>query len=161
MYNVETLNAMKPKIIIEYRLRPGMLTTGTLDSVPEEAFGARIYQSFPVVGANGEFQINGESFELFVGKKLDVENALQIVENEETKAKLERLKAKGYKDAVIPAFTQNKLNSPEIWPVSCKDAVVSSNQELAATIAKIKATYESIDFEISVRGMDKAAIKSL
>lgn len=70
----------------------------------------------------------------------------------------------GLKHKVIkmPLFLcSHKIKSPEIWPASCKDAVVSSNQELATTIVKIKATYESIDFEISVREMDKAAIKSL
>jgi hypothetical protein len=148
MYNTEILNSMKPQISASYRLQPGMLIGGTLDDVPKEAFGAQIYQCSYIVEADGEFRINGVTYDIFVGQLLDIEETLKIVVNEVAKAKLTELKAKGYKKAVIPKFPQDNHKQKEIWPLGWRDRVVSSNQELAVVISKINQTYNSIDFEI-------------
>lgn len=148
MFDTKILNVMKPEIRISYRLHPATLTGGTFDNVPKEAFGAQIYQSSYIVGANGQFQINGTSFDLFVGEQLDIEETLKTAQNEKAREKLLQLKAQGYKNAVIPKFPQDKSSQPEIWPVGWRDAVVSSNQELAVAISKIYATFNSVNFEV-------------
>jgi len=149
MIDEEMLNFMKPKISVEYRIQPGFLSHGELEVVPENAYGALIYQNFPIVGTNGEFEICGQSYNLYVGKILDINEYLKDDQNNELKSRLIELKVNGYSKVVIPdAFSAVNTKPSLIIPITGRDAVYSSNQEMADAIEKINLAYNSIDISI-------------
>ena len=152
MYDEKVLELMQPKMSIEYRIEAGMLTGGTFDNIPENAFGAHIGASFPVVGANGEFRLGGTSYDLFVGEVFEVNGLLEkvnkpvegndaiIVANEISKEKIQEYQSKG-----ITKVVSTKIG---VVPLKYGDAAFSTQEEMAAAITKINQTFKSVNISV-------------
>lgn len=158
MYDLEALNLMKPKISVEYYLTAGLLNYGSLEEVPQNAWGAHICQSSPIISAAGEFIANSNSYNIFVGLCLPIKEILEKSSDEKLKKESEKLKNLGYDTAVITSSSKKTL-----YPVGYLDAVVSTNQELALAISKINATFKSVKYDVRNSGqeIDKAASRGL
>ena len=141
---------MKPGMSIEYRVKPGFLTSGTFDYIPENAFGAYIGAAFPVVGADGEFRLSGTSYNLFVGKTFEISELLELI-NKPTngtgivpdgalKEKLLKYSKEG--------FTKIVLTKSGVVPLNNMDAVFLTQEEMATAISKIHEKFRSINISI-------------
>lgn len=144
MYSKEKLEFMKQKLFIEYRLESDLsvLHPGTLDSVPEDAFGATISHSFPVALPTGEFNLRSISYNLWVGNEFNIKEVLKNEKNND-KAIVEKLKnydANGIKRIVATKY--------EIIPLEDFDLVYCTKKEMAKAIAKIYETFNLANFSI-------------
>lgn len=152
MFNSEELQFMVPKMSIEYRVEEGFLTSGKFDEIPANAFGAYIATIFPAVGANGEFKIARDAFNLFVGESFLVDDVLAqankptdssenvLVANESVLKKIKEYKEQGYQKVASTRMG--------VVPIGYGDAVFASHEEMAEAIAKINQTFKSVDFSI-------------
>ena len=134
--NIMTDN-LKPKMAIEYEFEDGILTSGSFDNIPQNAFRARIGASFPIVGANGELRVAGTSYDLYVGQIFDLSN-------------LEGTKI-SHKDATnfrMKAITKFVLTKFGLRPLNSFDAVFATQEEMAEAITKIKESFESLSFYV-------------
>ena len=152
MFNYDELQFMIPKMSIEYRVERGVLTSGKFDEIPANAFGAYIATRFPAVGANGEFKIARDAFNLFVGESFLVDDVLAQA-NKSTDSSENVLvadesvlkKIKEYKDQGYQKVASRRIG---VVPIGYRDAVFASHEEMAEAIAKINQTFKSVDFSI-------------
>ena len=139
MYTMEELELMKPRMVIDYWTsnQEGFIA-GTFDSVPENTYRANISTIYPVVGADGDFRLSRVSYNLFVGKVVNIESSLDnssivaIVYKEQ----LKKLYEAGVKNAVLTK------------PLGEFDLVFPTKEGMEAAIEKIGQTFNSVDFNI-------------
>lgn len=147
MYNDDELQFLTPKMAIEYRTEAGFLNDGTFDNVPENAFGAHIIASFPVVSADGKFRNFFASYDLFVGKVLELKELLEQMNNstDTVGVAISKEKIKEYQEAGIQNVVSTKNG---IAPLGFRDAVFASQEEMAVAVNKIDQTFKSINISL-------------
>ena len=152
MFNDEELQMFIPKMSIEYRIEKGFLTGGTFDNIPENACGAHIVSTFPVVGADGEFRFCQNSYDLFVGEVFEIAGLLEKInkldEASETvvvASELSKEKIKEYSEQGIKKIVSTKFG---VMPLNYGDAAFSTQEEMAAAINKINQAFGSVDFSV-------------
>jgi len=150
MYNIEELQSFKPKLIVQYKIG-SYLIKGNVDYVPENAFGAIISFTFPIVNAKGRISFGLHSYNLFVGTKIKIDDVLQNnhskVENDEFFVKAKKL-TKGIEEWRKKGFTDIVSTSFGFLPVDYQDEVFETNNEMASAIKKISESFNSIDIII-------------
>ena len=146
MYNDSQLQLMTPRMTVEYRIEPDFLTNGTFDNIPENAFGAHIGASFPVVNADGEFNLSWTSYDLYVGKVFELKKLLeQTTENNVTTNEALKEQIKEYEKAGITNVVSTKWG---IFPLRYGDAVFSTQEEMATAIATIDRHFKSVNISV-------------
>ena len=158
MFNTYSLEEMRPKIEVEYRTAPNMLEDGSLDLVPENAVGARVSQLFPTVTTKGNFRMHSSFYNIYVGKKISINEIMKNTKSSKTKRLLKEYESKGYWNIVLLTYNDN---SEEIRPLGVGEEVLSSKQELKEMLQLIKNAYYSVDYDIrnSNEEIDRAAKK--
>ena len=151
---------------IDYMITPASLNAGKLDEVPENAYGAYVYDNFY---SGDSSKPDFQAYYLFVGQKVNIEDALKELEGIKgdldsfemiNKKRFTELKANGYKEAVILAMPLNKpyrydtLSCFQIKPIGPRDIVVASNLELAVLVSKMNN--ENFEYNTSAQTTDKA-----
>ena len=143
----EMLEFLKPKIFVKYQTAPNVVEPGNFNYVPMSTYIAHIYQSFPMVGANGNMQCKVFSFDIYVGKSLSIQNMIVQTEDNFVEEKLISLKEQGYTKIVIPTPYENQKR-PLILPVKEQDKICSNYDELVTTIKNIYDSYNSANITI-------------
>lgn len=158
MITDDLLSFMKPKMSIEYRVEKNFLHSGDFNSIPKNACGARIVTTFPTVGANAEFTLSTQAFNLFVGEEFSIDDILKnantptddsqtvIVAGQNIIDRIKEYEKHGYRKVV-------KTNLG-IYPVSYRDAVFSNNEDMAAAITAIQVNFNSLSFDIQIHQKD-------
>lgn len=137
MYSDEVLQTMVPKMSIKYIVEDGIASYGDFDNIPENATGACIGTTFPIVGPKGNFMFTSESYNLYVGDIIDISGYSEI---NVPKEKIQKFQKAGIKQVV-----STKLG---IVSLSSGDAVFSTQEEMAQAIAKINETFKSVSFSV-------------
>src|SRR5574344_1767353 len=122
MLDKEMLEFLKPKIFVKYQTGINSVEQGDFYYVPFNAYVAHIYQSFPMVGSNGNLQCKVNSFDIFLGKGLSIQNMIVKTEESFVEEKLTSLKEKGYTKIVIPVPDKEEKR-PLILPVQEQDRI--------------------------------------
>ena len=141
---------MKPNIIISYRTESGVIEYDTLvTKVPDNTYGAQIYQTFPVIDKDGNFIYGHLEYDLWIGNEMFISEVIDRKEAGKYKKDLLAIKAQGHSAAVfIPNTVLNTFNGKRevvgVKPLKNNDGVYSSVEELAAAIEAIKKTSETI-----------------
>ncbi len=149
MYNDDELQSMMPRMSIEYRIEAGFLNNGTFDNIPENAFGAHIVTSFPIVGADGKFRNFRTSYDLFVGKVFEVKELLEQINNQ-TENNNTMFVTDGISEEMIKEYQeagiQNVVSTKNgVAPLRYGDVAFATQEEMAAAITKINQTFKSVD----------------
>ena len=132
---------------IEYRTEVGFLNDGTFDNVPENAFGAHIVTSFPVVSADGKFRNFFASYDLYVGKVLELNELLEQMNKstDTVNVAISKEKIKEYQEAGIQNVVYTKMG---IAPLGYGDAAFGTQEEMAAAVNKIDQTFRSVNISL-------------
>lgn len=167
MYNTDN-NLLK--MFVQYRDMNGFLINGTFDEVPENACGAHIGISFPMIEADGVFRTQGSAcvyYELYVGEVFDanvllerISNSANITSEGVVVAMKEVLKGNMTVVTVSEAMKQRIIEYSKlgvtsvvftkfgVMPLNKGDSAFTTREEMVAAIDKINQTYKSISFSV-------------
>ena len=107
-----------------------------------------------MVGANGEFKIARDAFNLFVGECFLVDDILVaannhtdsnnnvLVADESVLKKVRECKGQGYQKVASTRMS--------VVPIGYGDVVFASQEEIAEAITKIYQTFKSVDFFVFI-----------
>ena len=146
------LEILKPSISIEYRRlsENGILGSGEFDNIPEDIYGARICQRFPIVNAHGYFVPTNISYDLFVGQAFDINYLLKYFDDPNQFNATDGLVAKELGKEKLRQFRDDyyidKVVSTEVGIRTLKynDMAFETYEELIEAIKKIYATYQTM-----------------
>ena len=144
MYSKEVLELVKPSISVSYRADENLEKLGDFDEVPKDAMVAKINQKTHFIKADGRLFFNVASCYVYVGEEIDIHKALGQGEKKEFHKEMSEMKENDITKAVIVPFSEKQI----ILPVGFCDKVVSTNEELASAVQRIKHTFDSLKLTV-------------
>ena len=133
-----------PSIDVEYVFTLGMsVGGGDIENVPEGAIGAIISQRYPYIDMCGNIALNFIEYSIFVGKTMEIDEALLKASGEADKMELSFLKDDAYEEVVIPLNAEDSID--EFVGYDSDVTVVSSREELVDRIAEINLMYKAMN----------------
>ena len=132
--NKEIYDILKPTISITYYTKNNIINKGDFNYIPKDTYAARIYQKFPIVTANEDISFLYHIYNLYIGKKVSIDEYLKQITTKQQIDNLLELK-KNYQNIVIPIF-QNKY-----YPVDNNDHIYPSFESFSKSIKTIGKIY--------------------
>lgn len=137
MLSMEEKEQLVPKMYIKYMDINDNELLGDFENIPKEMVKAKIVSTFPIVNANGRFQIRCYSYYLYIGKEYSIDNLPKEIKASK-KEIIDKLKSNNIYNLVICGG--------HIYPLSYEDAVFENFEQILRTISYINITFNSVCF---------------
>lgn len=121
---------------VTYRVKEGMLEKN--QNVPDGIYGAIVRQGFPIAGSNGKLDLAFHSYNLWIGKIINI--SYELANNEYphiSKEALINCQKKGFKKVVNPYLSNLNYQASTIYPLNEEDQVFDSLEEMIKALTNI------------------------